>query len=186
MAAVSEFRRGMAIMFNHEIWIVTEFQHVNPGNWRAFIRTKLKSVRNGRVIDQTFRMTDAIEEVRLDTKDMQFLYEESDNLYFMDTETYEQTFIPAEMLGEQRRFLNEGTVCQVLFTEGKAIAAEMPNFVELNVIQADPAVKGDTASNVVKGAVLETGAKVQVPLFIKEGDKLRIDTRTGKYLERVN
>ena len=186
MASVSEFRNGMAIMHNHDIWVVTEFQHVNPGNWRAFVRTRLKNVKNGRVVDHTFRMTDAIEEVRLESKEMQFLYEEDDKLYFMDLATYDQTFIPVEMLGEQRRFLKEGNICHVLFVEEKAVSAELPTFIELKIIEAEPGLKGDTANRVTKNATLETGATIQVPIFIRIDDVIKIDTRTGKYLERVN
>ena len=186
MAAVSEFRNGMAIMHNGDIWVVAEFQHFNPGNWRAMIRTKLKHAKSGRVVDHTFRMTDKIEEVRLEMKDMQYLYEADDNLYFMDTENYEQTFISSELLGDQTRFLKEGNLCKIMFYEGKAISAELPTFVEFKIVEAEPAVKGDTATSITKSAKIETGSTVQVPLFIKEGDRIRIDTRTGKYLERVN
>jgi len=186
MAAVSEFRNGMAILHNNDIWIITEFQHVNPGNWRAFVRTKLKNAKNGRVIEHTFRMTDKIEEVRLEEKDMQFLYEADEKLYFMDNETYEQTFVSADLLGDQRRFLKEGNMCHVMFHDSKALSAELPFFITFKIVQAEPAVKGDTATGVTKNAVLETGATVQVPLFIKEGDNIKIDTRSGKYLERMN
>lgn len=186
MASVSEFRNGMAILHNSEIWIVTEFQHVNPGNWRAFVRTKLKNVKNGRVLEHTFRMTDKIDEVRLEEKDMQYLYEADGNLYFMDSETYDQTFISAGLLGDLKRFLKEGNICHVLFHDNKAISAELPNFIVFDVVEAEPGVKGDTATGVLKAATIETGAKIQVPIFIKAGDKIRIDTRTGKYIERVN
>lgn len=186
MAAVSEFRNGMAILHNGDVWVVAEFQHFNPGNWRAMIRTKLKHAKSGRVVDHTFRMTDKIEEVRLEEKDMQYLYEADDNLYFMDTETYEQTFISANLLGDQKRFLKEGNLCHIMFYEGKAISAGLPYFVEFVIVEAEPAVKGDTATSITKSAKIETGTTVQVPLFIKEGDRIRIDTRTGKYLERVN
>ncbi len=186
MAAVSEFRNGMAILHNGDIWVVAEFQHFNPGNWRAMIRTKLKNAKTGRVVDHTFRMTDKIEEVRLDEKDMQYLYEADGNLYFMDTETYEQTFIAGALLGDQKRFLKEGNLCHVMFYEGKAISADLPFFIEFKIVEAEPAIKGDTATGVTKSAVIETGAKVQVPLFVKEGDVIKIDTRTGKYLERVS
>jgi elongation factor P len=185
MASISEFRTGMAIRFNNDVWIISEFQHVTPGNWRAMVRTKLKNAKTGRVIDNTFRMTDAIEEVRLEEKDMQFLYEADGNLYFMDIETYDQTFIQADLLGDQKRFLKEGNTCFVRFLEGAALTAELPNFLELKVVEAEPAVKGDSVSNIMKNVTLETGAKIQVPLFIKEGDTLKIDTRSGKYLERI-
>ncbi|MDZ7262655.1 MAG: elongation factor P [candidate division KSB1 bacterium] len=185
MAAISEFRNGMAIRLDNEIWIITEFHHITPGNWRAMVRTKLKNAKTGRVIERTFRMSDDIEEVKLDAKEMQFLYEADNNLYFMDTETYDQTFIPVELLGEQRKFLKEGDMCTIQFSEGKAITAELPLFINFVVTQAEPGVKGDSATNIMKSATIETGAKVQVPLFIKEGDVIKIDTRTGKYLERV-
>lgn len=186
MAAISEFRNGMAIRFNKDIWIITEFQHVTPGNWRAMVRTRLKNAKTGRVIDNTFRMTDNIEEVRLDSKDMQFLYESDNDLHFMDKETYEQTFIPADLLGDQKKFLKEGGTCKVQFLEGAPLLAELPNFINFKIIEAEPGVKGDSATNILKNAVIETGAKVQVPLFIKQGDVIKIDTRTGKYLERVS
>ena len=185
MAAASDFHNGMAILHNGDIWIITEFQHFNPGNWRAMVRTKLKNAKTGRVIDHTFRMTDKIEEVRLEEKDMQYLYESDGNLYFMDAETYDQTFISAKMLGDNVRFLKEGNLCHVMFYEGKAISADLPFFIEFKVIEAEPAVKGDTATGVTKNAKIETGTNIQVPLFVKEGDIIKIDSRSGKYLERV-
>lgn len=185
MAAISEFRNGMAIRFNNDIWIIVEFQHVTPGNWRAMVRTRLKNAKTGRVIENTFRMTDNIEAVRLDEKEMQYLYESDGNLFFMDTETYDQTFIAAEMLGDQTRFLKEGGMCFIRFLEGAALTAELPNFIDFNVIEAEPGVRGDSASNVTKYCTIESGTKILVPLFIKEGDVIKIDTRTGKYLERV-
>jgi elongation factor P len=185
MASISEFRTGMAIKFNNDVWIITEFQHVSPGNWRAMVRTKLKNAKTGRVIENTFRMNDAIDEVRLEQKDMQYLYEADDSLYFMDTETYEQTFIPAKLLGDNKKFLKDGNTCSVRFLEGVALSAELPTFLELVVTESEPGVKGDSVSNIMKTVTLETGATVQVPLFIRIGDVLRIDTRSGKYLERV-
>jgi elongation factor P len=175
----------MAIKFNNDVWIISEFQHVSPGNWRAMVRTKLKNARTGRVIENTFRMNDAIEEVRLEEKDMQYLYEADGNLYFMDTETYDQTFIPAELLGDRKKFLKEGNTCFVRFLDGIALTAELPTFLELVVTESEPAVKGDSVSNIMKTVTIETGARIQVPLFIRVGDILKIDTRSGKYLERV-
>jgi len=185
MAAASDFHNGMAILHNGDIWIISEFQHFNPGNWRAMVRTKLKHAKTGRVVDHTFRMSDKIEEVRLEEKDMQYLYEADGNLYFMDAETYDQTFISSEILGDNVRFLKEGNLCHVMFYEGKAISADLPFFIEFKVIEAEPAVKGDTATGVTKNAKIETGTNIQVPLFVKQGDKIKIDTRSGKYLERV-
>jgi elongation factor P len=186
MASISEFRNGMAIRFNNDIWIITEFQHVTPGNWRAMVRTRMKNAKTGRVIENTFRMTDNIEQVRLDEKDMQYLYETDGNLYFMDTETFDQTFIAAEMLGDQRKFLKEGGFCAIRFLEGAPLTAELPFIIDFLISEAEPGVRGDSASNIMKYAIIETGARVQVPLFIKEGDTIKIDTRTGKYLERVS
>lgn len=185
MTSISSFRNGMAIRYNNDIWIITEFQHVTPGNWRAMVRTKLKNAKTARVIDVTFRMTDEIEAVRLETKQMQFLYESDGMLNFMDTETYEQTTIAEDLLGDQKRFLKEGNTCSVQFLEGQPLIAEIPNFIEFKVIEAEPGIKGDSATNIMKFAVIETGARIQVPLFIKEGDYVKIDTRSGKYLERV-
>jgi len=185
MTAISEFRTGKAIRFNNDIWIITEFHHVTPGNWRAMVRTKLRNAKTGRVIDNTFRMTDDIEEVYLEEKQMQYLYEADGNLHFMDTETYDQTFISSDLLGDLIKFLKEGDMVKILFNEGIAMTAELPNFIELKVIQADPGVKGDSATNILKFCTIETGAKIQVPLFVKEGDVIKIDTRSGKYLERV-
>jgi len=185
MASVSEFRNGMAIRHENQIWVVVEFQHVTPGNWRAMLRTRLKNIKTGRVIDVTFRMSDKIEEVRLEEKKMQFLYAADDLLHFMDTDTFDQIYIPEEMLGEQKRFLKEEKSCSIFFLEGQPISAELPTFVELKVAEAEPGVRGDSATNIMKYAVLETGARIQVPLFIKEGDTLKIDTRTGKYVERL-
>jgi elongation factor P len=175
----------MAIRHENDIWIVTEFQHVSPGNWRAMLRTRLKNVKTGRVTEVTFRMSDKVEEVRLDEKEMQFLYAADGLLHFMDNETYDQVFISEEMLGEQKRFLKESHPCSIFFLEHQPISAELPTFVELKVAEAEPGFRGDSATNILKYAVLETGARIQVPLFIKEGDVLKIDTRTGKYAERV-
>jgi elongation factor P len=186
MISVSEFRRGMCIRYNNELWVVVEFQHLSPGNWRAMLKTKLKNVKTGRVLDVTFRMKENVDTVRLDEKKMQFLYESEGLLYFMDNETYDQVFIPSEMLGEEKAFLKEGGACLIYFLESAPVSAELPNFVELKIAEAEPAVRGDSATNITKYATLETGAKVLVPPFIKEGDTVKIDTRSGKYVERMS
>lgn len=186
MSSISEFRKGMAIRYNNDIWIITEFQHVTPGNWRAMVRTKLKNAKTGRVLENTFRMTDQIEEVRLEEKEMQFIYKSDEDLCFMDNETFDQISIPAELLGDQQRFLKEGNQCTIMFLEGNAISAELPLSINLEVTEADPGLKGASVTNNLKNAVLETGARVQVPLFINAGDILKIDTRTGKYMERIS
>ena len=185
MASISEFRRGMAIKLENDVWIITEYQHVSPGNWRAMVRTKLKNAKTGRVMERTFRMTDQIETIRLESREMQFLYETDGSLHFMDTKSYEQTFVPAEFLGDQKLFLKEGNMCTIAFMEEKPITVELPFFIDLVVAESEPGVRGDSTTNLMKGAVLETGAKVQVPLFVNAGDTVRIDTRTGKYLERI-
>lgn len=186
MPSVSQFRRGMAIRHENDIWVVSEFEHHTPGNLRAMLRTRLKNVKTGRVIDVTFRMSEDVEEVRLEERKMDFLYEADDLLHFMDPETYDQMYIPKEMLGDQISFLKENSPVMISFIEGVAVTAEVPNFVELVVTEAEPSARGNSATNITKNAIVETGAKVQVPLFIKEGDKLKIDTRTGRYVERVN
>ncbi|MCG8603624.1 elongation factor P, partial [bacterium] len=156
-----------------------------PGKGQAFIRTKLKQLMTGKVVDHTFRLSDTIEEVRLEEKEMQYLYATGDELCFMDNETYDQINLPKAMLGSQIDFLKEGNMLRVQFLEGQAVTASLPMFIELKVTEAPPGVKGDTVSNLQKEVTLETGAEIQVPLFIKEGDVLKIDTRDGRYIERV-
>ena len=186
MASVSQFRNGMAIRYNGDIWIVNEFQHVKPGKGQAFIRTKLKHLKSGKVVENSFRLSENIEEVRLENKDMQYLYASGDEIVLMDNNTYDQINAPKEMLGEQFKFLKEGNPVGVLFLEGKIVTLSLPMFIELEVVEAAPGVKGDTVSNLQKPVTLETGAEIQVPLFIKEGNVLKIDSRDGRYIERVN
>lgn len=183
----ADFRNGMVIRFNNDLYMITEFHHVSPGNWRAFVRTNLKNIRTGRVIEQRFRAGEEVEEVRLEHQNWQYLYADGDDYIFMNTETYDQQPVPKELLGDAVRFLKEQDVVELL-VDGETeqiIAAEMPNFVELEVVSAEPGVRGDTATNVTKPATLETGAVVNVPLFVNPGDKIRIDTRTGQYVSRV-
>jgi elongation factor P len=186
MASVSEFRNGMAMRYNGEIWTVVEFQHVKPGKGQAFIRTKLKQLKSGKVVDYTFRLSETIEEVRLENKDMQYLYDAGDEICLMDNGTYEQINVSKDLLGEQVDFLKEGNSVNIQLLEGKIMTASLPMFIELEVVEAAPGVKGDTVSNLQKPARLETGAEVHVPLFIKAGDVIKIDTRDGKYIERVS
>ncbi|MFQ5676726.1 MAG: elongation factor P, partial [bacterium] len=168
MASVSDFRNGMAIRYNGQIWIVNEFQHVKPGKGQAFIRTKLKQLQSGKVVENTFRLSETIEEVRLESKEMQYLYGADEDLVLMDNETYDQINVPKTMLGEQIGFLKEGNPISVQFLEGKIITAALPMFIELEVVEAAPGVKGDTVSNLQKSVKLETGVEIQAPLFIKE------------------
>jgi elongation factor P len=185
MAAVSDFKTGMTILMDGNLFVVTEFQHRNPGNWRAFVVAKLKNVRTGRVIEKTFRSHDKLEEVRAESKDMQFLYADGDMMHFMDSESFEQVGIPRETVGEAAHYLKEGIAPKILFYEGRAVSIELPITVELKIVSTAPGVRGDTVTGGSKPAELETGASVNVPFFINEGDSVRIDTRTGEYLERV-
>ena len=185
MIQTSEFRRGLKIEIDGEPFIIQEFQHVKPGKGNAFTRTKLKSLITGNVIDRTFKSGEKVDRPDMAEKEMQYLYRDGDSFYFMDNETYEQQFINAEQLQGAEAFLQENVQVTVLFHNQKPIAVELPNFVELTVTKTDPGFKGDTASGATKPATLETGATIQVPLFIKEGEKIRIDTRTGEYAERV-
>jgi elongation factor P len=185
MITSNDFKRGMVIKLDGNLYSVLEYQHVKPARGGAFVRTKLKSVTKGSVIDKTFRGGEKVEDVRIESKTMQFLYDEGDSLVFMDTESYEQESIDKDLMGNILNFIKEGDSINVSMYEGKAIIIEPPTFVELKVIYAEPGVKGDTATNVTKPVKVETGAEVHVPLFINEGDYLKIDTRTGEYVERV-
>jgi elongation factor P len=186
MAGVSDFRTGMTILMDGNLYVVTEFQHRNPGNWRAFVVAKLKNVKTGRVIEKTFRSHDKLEEVRAESKEMQFLYNDGSMMHFMDNQSFEQVGIPNETVGEAAHYLKEGISPKILFYEGNAVSIELPITVELKVVSTAPGVRGDTVTGGSKPAELESGASVNVPFFINEGDMVRIDTRTGEYLERVN
>lgn len=185
MYSTTDFRRGLKIELDGEPYLMLEFQHVKPGKGGAFVRTKIKNLVTGNVIDRTFKAGDKVDKPDLEEKQMQYLYRDGDNYYFMDNNTYEQQFIHRDSLGGAHDFLEENLQVAVLFHNAKPIAVELPNFVELTVTKTDPGVKGDTASGGTKPAELETGASIQVPLFIKQGEKIRIDTRTGQYVERV-
>lgn len=179
------FRNGMVIRYNGELYTVVEFHHVSPGNWRAFVRVRLKNVKSGRVLEQRFRAGEEIEEVRVEHENWQFLYVDGDDYVFMNTETFDQQPVPKEMLGDAVKFLKEQDIVELLVDGENIVAVEIPNFLELKVESAEPGVRGDTANNVTKPATLETGAVVNVPLFVNPGDRIRIDTRTGQYVERV-
>ncbi len=185
MATTSDFRNGMTIMLDGEIWIIVEFLHVNPGKGSAFVRTKLKNLKTGRVIDRTFRSGERVEDVRVERKQMQYLYQSEGQYVFMDNETYEQVALGEDLIGDKKQFLKEGQQVEVLFNGDIPVGIELPIFVELAVAKTEPGVRGDTASGGSKPATLETGAVIQVPLFIEEGDVLKVDTRTGEYIERV-
>ncbi len=185
MYSTTDFRRGLKIELDGEPYLIVEFQHVKPGKGGAFVRTKIRNLLNGNVIDRTFKAGDKVDKPDMEEREMQFLYRSGDEFYFMDSSSYEQQFIHQDNLQGVQDFLEENVLVTVLFHNGKPITVELPNFVELEVIKTDPGVKGDTATGGTKPAELETGASIQVPLFIKQGEKIRIDTRTGQYVERV-
>ena len=183
----ADFYNGMVIRYNGELYTVTEFHHVSPGNWRAFVRVNLKSLRTGRVIEQRFRAGEEIDSVRVEHQNWQFLYIDGEDYIFMNTETFDQQPIAKSMLGDAVRFLKEQDIVELLVDSetDTIIAVELPNFVEVLVESAEPGVRGDTANNVTKPAILETGASINVPLFVNPGGKIRVDTRSGQYVSRV-
>jgi elongation factor P len=185
MYSTPDFRKGLKIEINGEPFTIVEFQHVKPGKGGAFVRTTLKSLITGNVIDRTFRSGEKVDKPDLEEKEMQYLYESDGEFHFMENSTYEQLFLTAEQLGDARNYLQENVTVNVLFHNGKPVGVEVPIFVELKVTATEPGFRGDTAAGGTKPAVLETGMTVQVPLFINEGDVLKIDTRVGKYVERV-
>lgn len=185
MADTSDFRNGFTMLLDGTIYSIAEFQHVKPGKGGAFVRTKLKNVQTGAVIDRTYRSGDKVEEVRLEKREMQYLYSDVDIYHFMDSETYEQLDISLDILGEVADLLKENENAFVLMAQNKPIVVELPNFVHLQITHTELGLKGDTATGAVKPATLETGAVVMVPLFVNQGDTLKIDTRTGEYVERV-
>jgi elongation factor P len=186
MADTSDFRNGLIIKFKGEPYVIVEFQHVKPGKGGAFVRTTLKNLRTGRVLDNTFRSGESVDVVRVERRKYQFLYKETAGLVLMDNETYEQITIPQELLEEKVLYLKEGEEIELLVDDDeKIISAEIPIFVTLKVVETEPGFKGDTANTALKPAKVETGATINVPLFINEGDILKVDTRTGEYVERV-
>lgn len=186
MISTADFRKGLTVELDGEVFSIIDFQHVKPGKGGAFVRTKLRNVRTGNVFDRTFRAGERMERAILERKQMQYLYSQGDDYVFMDTETYDQVTLTADQLGEATKWLKDNLEVALLTHEGRLIGVELPDSVELRVIQTDPGLRGDTASGGSKPATLETGAVVQVPLFINEGDVLRVDTRSGLYLERVS
>ena len=185
MADTSNFRNGFTMNLENAIYSIVEFQHVKPGKGGAFVRTKLKNMYTGAVIDRTFRSGDKVHEVRVEKREMQFLYSENDFFHFMDSETYEQTQLSSETVDDAAQFLIENETVYVSMVENTPITIELPNFVELTVSHTEPGIRGDTAQGSTKPATLETGAVVSVPLFVNQGEKLKIDTRNGEYVERV-
>jgi elongation factor P len=185
MYSTADFKKGLKIEIDGTPFVIVEFLHVKPGKGGAFVRTKIKNLMTGKVLDQTFRSGEKLKRPDLAEREMQFLYREGDNFFLMDNETYEQLALTGEQLGDAILYLIENLNLKVLFFNQQPVAAELPNFVELTVAQAEPGFKGDTASGGTKPATLESGAVIQVPLFINEGDRLKVDTRTGTYIERA-
>ena len=185
MATSNDFYNGMVLRRNGRLYMIVEFLHVKPGKGAAFVRSKLKEITTGRVQDVTWRAGEKVEDVRLEREKTQFLYAD-DFLHFMKLSNYEQLALSREALGDDKvRFLKDGLEVEMLFDGSEPVVVELPNFVELSIVRTDPGVKGDTVSGGSKPATLETGAVVQVPLFIKEGEVVKIDTRTGQYVSRV-
>ncbi|MDP4115787.1 MAG: elongation factor P [Bacteroidota bacterium] len=185
MADTSDFRNGLIIKFKNDLYTIVEFQHVKPGKGGAFVRTLLKNLRTGKVLDNTFRSGEGVDVVRVERRKYQYLYREGDFLVCMDNDTYEQINVPVVLFGDGLGYLKESEEVEIAFNGEEIISVETPIFVILKVVSTEPGFKGDTATGAVKPATLETGAVINVPLFVNEGDVLRVDTRTGGYMERV-
>ena len=186
MISAGDFRNGTTFEMDGKVYKIVEFQHVKPGKGAAFVRTKLKDVMSGNVLERTFNPTEKVQEAQIDRKDMQYLYNDGDMYYFMDNETYDQIPLNKSELGDMLKFLKENMMVKTLAFKGKIFAIEPPMFVELEVTYTEPGFSGNTAgAGATKPAELETGATINVPLFVNTGDKIRIDTRTGEYMERI-
>ncbi len=185
MITAGDFRNGATFELDGQIFQVVEFQHVKPGKGAAFVRTKMKNIITGATVERTFNPSDKMPKAHIERKDMQYLYNDGDLFYFMDTETYEQIPISKETIGDTFKFVKENMTIKILSHKGNVFGIEPPTFVELEIIETEPGFKGDTATGATKPATLETGAIVKVPLFVNQGDVIRIDTRTGEYLERA-
>jgi len=185
LITANDLRRGVVIKVDNDLFVVLDFQHTKPGKGGAFIKTKLRNLTKNTIIDKTFRSTEKVEDVFIEKRKMQYLYNDGENAVFMDLETYEQEHVPNDFVETQLKFLKEGEEVEVNFYENQIISVELPTFVILEVTHTEPGVRGDTATSAYKPATVETGAQVQVPLFVNEGDKIKIDTRTGDYIERA-
>ncbi|MBO4347471.1 MAG: elongation factor P [Lachnospiraceae bacterium] len=185
MISAGDFRNGITIELEGNVFQIIEFQHVKPGKGAAFVRTKLKNIKNGGVVEKTFRPTEKCPQARIDRKDMQYLYADGDMFNFMDVETYEQIALSKDEIGDALKFVKENEMVKMLSHNGQVFSVEPPLFVELEITETEPGFKGDTATGASKPAIVETGAQVSVPLFIEIGEKIKIDTRTGEYLSRV-
>jgi len=185
MIMAGDFRNGVTFEMDSQVYQVIEFQHVKPGKGAAFVRTKYRNAKTGSVVERTFNPNDKFERAQLDRRDMSFVYKDDDLYYFMDTTTFDQIPFPKDSLGDALKFLKEEMVCKVLSYKGEVFGIEPPIFVELEIVECEPGVKGDTAQNATKNAIVETGATIKVPLFVNQGERIKIDTRTGEYIERA-
>ena len=185
MISAGDFRNGITIEYDNNVYQIIEFQHVKPGKGAAFVRTKLKNIKSGGVVEKTFRPTEKCPQARIDRKDMQYLYEDGDLYNFMNMENYEPMALASDVIGDALKFVKENEIVKICSYNGKVFSVEPPLFVELEITNTEPGFKGDTAQGATKPATVETGATVYVPLFVDNGDKIKIDTRTGEYLSRV-
>ena len=185
MIIANDLRKGVIFKTGDELYVVRGFQHVKPGKGGAFVKAKLRNIKKNIIIEKTFRAGEKLEDIFIDKRKMQYLYSEGDSSVFMDIESYEQESIPNEFIEEEMKFLKDGEEVEVSFYENEIISVELPTFVEVKVTHTEPGLRGDTATATFKPAEIETGAKIQVPLFVNEGDVLKVDTRTGEYIERV-
>lgn len=185
MITAGDFRKGVTFEFEGNIYIIVDFQHVKPGKGAAFVRTKMKNIVTGQVLERTFNPTEKVEEAKIEKKEMQYLYNEDNIYYFMDMETYDQIPLNKDQVAEAMKFVIENMMCTIQFYKGKAFSVLPPMFVELNITECEPGIQGDTSKAGNKPATLETGFTIQVPLFVNQGDRIRVDTRTGTYMERL-
>ena len=185
MITAGDFKKGITVEWDGGVWTIVDFQHVKPGKGAAFVRTKIKNVMTGAVIERTFNPTDKMPRAIIETKEMQYLYNDGDLYYFMDPETYEQMPLGKDAVEDAIPFVKENTNVTIRYFKGQAFSVEAPNFVDLEISHTEPGLAGNTATNTLKPATVETGAEIKVPLFINEGDRIQIDTRTGEYLGRA-
>lgn len=185
MVSAGDFKKGLTIEIDGQVWVIVDFQHVKPGKGAAFVRTKMKNIMQGNVLEKTFNPTEKFPKAHVDRKEMEYLYSDGELYYFMDNETYEQLPLNKSQVEDALQYIKENMTATIKFFKGEAFSVEPPNFVELQISETEPGFKGDTATAGNKPAILETGAKVMVPLFISEGDMIRVDTRTGEYMERA-
>jgi elongation factor P len=183
--STNDMRPGQTLDIEGALFTIVNYQHVKPGKGQAFVKTKLKNLKSGAVVDRTFRADEKVNLAVLDKREMQYLYEDDAGLVFMDNESYEQVHVDPELLGEARKFLKDGTVCLIPVYEGTPVGADLPVTVELEITETEPGLKGDRVAGALKPATVETGASVQVPLFVTIGDKIKVDTRSGEYLSRA-